>query len=170
MVASTSPGRPSDRAERAEELFRAHAPALLAYSVRRGVRPADAEDVVGETFLVCFGRRSDVPEEALPWLIGVAHKVLAHHFRTENRRRALTKKLLETAGSNQRVNLEPGLGGAVIEAFSRLRQSEKDLLWLMLVVGTSYREAGMALGVSPKAVDGRLARALIKPRNLLSAA
>lgn len=81
------PGDADARRVRFTDLFdRTHAP-LLAYAVRRVADPADAADVVAETFLVAWRRLDDVPagEAARPWLYGVARRVLANHYRGERR-------------------------------------------------------------------------------------
>jgi len=81
--------------ERFAALFnRTHRP-LLAYAVRRVTDPADAADIVAETFLVAWRRLDEVPpdEQARPWLFGVARRVLANYYRGEHRRVALGERL-----------------------------------------------------------------------------
>jgi RNA polymerase sigma-70 factor (ECF subfamily) len=68
---------------RFQEFYRAHEAAVLAYARRRA--PAIAEDVVAETFLVCWRRLDDVPANALPWLYAVARNVLANERRKQAR-------------------------------------------------------------------------------------
>jgi len=85
------------RRDRFTDLFdRTHGP-LLAYAVRRVADPADAADVVAETFVVAWRRLDDVPtgQAARPWLFGVARRVLANHYRGERRRLALADRLRE---------------------------------------------------------------------------
>ncbi len=61
-------------------LFEAHFEPLLAYARRRTPQRFDAEDLVAETFAVAW-RRLDrlprAPEQQLPWLYGVARRLLA---------------------------------------------------------------------------------------------
>ena len=56
--------------ERFVALFDATHRALLSYAVRRVADPADAADVVAETFLVAWRRLDEVPsgDRARPWL------------------------------------------------------------------------------------------------------
>ncbi|WHP17872.1 RNA polymerase sigma factor [Cellulomonas sp. ES6] len=102
--------------ERFAALFeRTHRP-LLAYALRRVSDPADAADVVAETFLVAWRRLDDVPagEAARPWLFGVARRVLANHYRGERRRDALADRLRDqlTEVVPQPAEPEPpGAGG-----------------------------------------------------------
>ena len=41
---------------------------------------ACAEDVASETFLIAWRRLADVPEQPLPWLLGVARNLLRQQF------------------------------------------------------------------------------------------
>ncbi|GAB3435443.1 hypothetical protein GCM10027517_04600 [Phycicoccus ginsengisoli] len=84
--------------ERFSALFERTHPALLGYAVRRVADPADAADVVAETYLVAWRRLDDVPggDEARPWLFGVARRVLANHYRGERRRHALADRLRDS--------------------------------------------------------------------------
>lgn len=51
--------------------------------------------MVAETFTVAWRRVDELPEgdAATLWLYGVARKVLANHYRGDNRRRARTAEL-----------------------------------------------------------------------------
>ena len=72
------------REDRFEELFREHYRAVRGYALRRA--PGDlAQDAVSETFLVAWRRLDDVPADALPWLYGVARRVLANQRRSIDR-------------------------------------------------------------------------------------
>ncbi len=67
-----------------EQLYRQHAGAVLAYARRRTTQEA-ADDAVAEVFLIAWRRVDDVPAEPLPWLLGVARRVLANQRRGERR-------------------------------------------------------------------------------------
>ncbi len=82
---------------RFELLYAKHAPAVKAYVLRRaGVSTAD--DVVAEVFVVCWRRFEEVPVDPLPWLLGVARRVLSTQRRGERRRGALHERLAGQAG------------------------------------------------------------------------
>src|SRR5690349_12050848 len=66
--------------DRFDEIYRRHAAAVLAYARRRVPRDL-AEEVVAETFVVCWRRLDRVPEDALPWLYAVARRTLANQRR-----------------------------------------------------------------------------------------
>jgi Sigma-70 region 2 len=81
-----------------ERLFHAHADAVLAYARRRSDLDT-AQEVVSETFTIAWRRFSDIPDSSLPWLLGVARKVLANMRRTSSRQRAVALRLLEQPAS-----------------------------------------------------------------------
>src|SRR5262245_19625673 len=68
-----------------EERFRAayqrHAPAVWRYLARRLGDDDLAEDLTSEVFVVAWRRRHDAPADSLPWLYGVARRVLANDRR-----------------------------------------------------------------------------------------
>jgi DNA-directed RNA polymerase specialized sigma24 family protein len=71
--------------ERFSVLVRRHAPAILRYVTRR-IGVESAEDVVAETFLTAFRRRAayrDDGRDCLPWLYGIATRLVHRHRRTE---------------------------------------------------------------------------------------
>ncbi|MDP9302714.1 MAG: RNA polymerase subunit sigma, partial [Actinomycetota bacterium] len=77
-----------------ERLFHAHADAVLAYALRR-TDSDTAQEVVSETFGIAWRRFSEIPDPALPWLLGVARRVLANSRRSSSRQRALALRLVE---------------------------------------------------------------------------
>src|SRR5215218_1850862 len=93
------------RDERFEELFREHYGAVRGYALHR--IPGDlAQDVVSETFLVAWRRLDDVPADALPWLYGVARRVLANQRRSADRGSALERKIADAPAA--RGSHDPG--------------------------------------------------------------
>ncbi|MBN1837868.1 MAG: hypothetical protein JW820_18570, partial [Spirochaetales bacterium] len=81
------------RSSRFEDLYAAHSGEVYGYALRRGANRADAEDVVVETFLVCWRRLEKVPDPGLPWLLGVTRRVLANQRRGKRRYLALRDKI-----------------------------------------------------------------------------
>lgn len=76
-------------------MFDAHASAVLGYAMRRVDDPADAADVVAETFMVAWRRIDDVPSgrATKPWLFEVARRVLANGRRGRRRHHRLAQRL-----------------------------------------------------------------------------
>lgn len=141
-----------------EELWRAHAPAVLRYA-RRRVLPGDVDEVVAETFLVAWRRLSEVPDFPLPWLLGVARGVSANVRRTARRRDALTDRV---AGLPDPVvppvEQASEVSAPLQVALDGLGATDRELLTLLAWDGLSREEAARALGVSRGAVAVRLHR------------
>jgi DNA-directed RNA polymerase specialized sigma24 family protein len=81
-------------------MFRECYPVVRAYALRRAALDA-AQDVVADTFLVAWRRLEDVPEDALPWLYGVARRVLANQRRSAARGAALERRVAGAAGCSK---------------------------------------------------------------------
>jgi RNA polymerase sigma factor (sigma-70 family) len=137
-------------------LFEAHYTAVRCYAARR-VDVADVDDVVAETFLVAWRRRTAVPAEPRAWLLGVARNVCANRRRSRRRSRALVDRL--AAGPLIESDGGPADESPVMEAFSALPAADQEVLALVTWDGLSSKEAGEALGCSHAAVRVRLHRA-----------
>jgi DNA-directed RNA polymerase specialized sigma24 family protein len=153
--------------ERFRHVYAANFEAVLAYATRRVDQPADAADVVAETFLVAWRRHREIPpgDEARLWLYGVARRVLANHHRGDARRERLRERLLLFAASAPGTDLPGRL--AVREALRMLPEPDRELLMLTAWEGLEPREAAAVLRISPSAVRTRLSRARTRLRNLL---
>jgi RNA polymerase sigma factor (sigma-70 family) len=152
-------GREVDRQGAFEELFNAHYWAVRAYVLRRGPAAA-AEDVVAETFLVAWRRLDTLGDDPLPWLFGVARRVLANQQRSDQRRSALAARL-QTVFATQIPEWEPpaGMSEELAVAMVRLSPSEREALLLVAWEGLEPARAARAAGCSPAAFRARLHRA-----------
>lgn len=144
-------------AERFERLWGECSPAVLRYAARR-VTGTAADDVVAETFVVAWRRLAEVPEPALPWLLGVARGVAANSQRSVNRQSALAFRvaaqpshLPEPAGTDY--------DGEVLLALSRLSEADRELLTLIAWDGLKPHEAAQVLACSATTLRVRLSRA-----------
>lgn len=154
--------------ERFSALFEHTHVALLGYAVRRVADPADAADVVAETYLVAWRRLDDVPlgAEARPWLFGVARRVLANHYRGERRRHALAERLRDSLAQvvpPPEVH-EPSL---VERAVARLGDDDRELLHLLAWEELAREEIAVAMGLSRATVRVRLHRARARLREAM---
>lgn len=141
-------------ADRFEALYRAHSGAVLAYCRRRDA--SGAEDALAETFLVAWRRLNDVPRQELPWLLGVARRVVANARRADARRDALH----ERAGSHGlNAGRSVGTESPVMEALGRMAEPDREVLLLHAWEGLSAAETAAVLGCSPVASRLRLYRA-----------
>ncbi|MET8863427.1 RNA polymerase sigma factor [Nonomuraea sp. NPDC004580] len=150
---------PPEPEQRFEELYMAHYPAIATY-VRRRADPDDIADVIAETFTTAWRRLDDVPQrgehETRLWLYGVARRVLANHFRAEERRTALAARLREEAATWEVAGREHD---PAYQAFQRLSDDDKELLALVAWEGLSGPEIAKVLGCSRGAARIRLHRA-----------
>jgi RNA polymerase sigma factor (sigma-70 family) len=146
--------------ERFRRLFEDAYRPLLAYALRRTDSAADAEEVVAETLLVAWRRQREVPlgEGAIPWLYGVARRVLANQRRSQARRRRFERLLQPLVRpSTEDETTEPL--EAVIAASRRLSEVDQEVLRLAAWEGLSHAEIGISLGCSENAAALRLHRA-----------
>jgi RNA polymerase sigma factor (sigma-70 family) len=148
-------------------LYAGNFEAVLAYAIRRVPQPADAADVVGETFLVAWRRHGEIPpgDEARLWLYGVARRVLANHHRGDVRRERLRQRLLSFAEAAPDLDLPSRL--AVRAALAQLPELDREVLTLSAWEDLTPQEAAQVLQISPAAVRTRLSRARARLRHLL---
>lgn len=159
--------------ERFEGCFRDHYAQVLAFAIRRVSGREAAEDVAAEVFAVAWRRRDCMPEEALPWLYAIAGNVVANQWRASSRRRDLDVRLAHEAGA-----AGPGADpvdvvdrrDAFSVAFSRLDDSEREVLRLVAWDGLTTRDAAAVFGCSSGAFRVRLHRARRKLAKQLEAA
>jgi RNA polymerase sigma factor (sigma-70 family) len=161
--------RLQDDRRRFESLFDAHRRAVLAYALRRVDDPADAADVVAETYLTAWRRLGDVPAEPLPWLLGVARRVLANQRRGARRRTGLAERLgHELAAQPLAPPSDSDL--AVRRALSRISDEDREVLLLAGWEGLTPAEIATVVGLRAVTVRSRLHRARRRLRAELDAA
>ena len=151
------------RYARFEELFRSNYAPVRAYALRRA--PSNvAQDVVAETFLVAWRRLDDVPEDALPWLYGVARRVLANERRSADRRAALEERVATEVATGEPGDASERVGDAelVRTALAGLSDKHREALMLVAWHGLTGSRAARAAGCTPAAFAVRLHRARAK--------
>lgn len=155
-------------------LFDRHYDAVFRYLARRIGRD-DAEDLAAETFERAFDARGRYRPEtatALPWLLGIAIRLLWHRRRDEDRRwRAYAD--VGRVGRGEDVDL-PDADGRDVDrrlaaAVAALAQGDRDALLLYAWGGLSYEEIAAALGIPTGTVRSRLHRARRAVRDVLEA-
>jgi RNA polymerase sigma-70 factor (ECF subfamily) len=164
-----------DHHDRFRSLYASHFDALLVYALRRVSRPEDAGDVVADTFLVAWRRRSTVPagDDARLWLYGVARHVLANQRRGDRRRDRLGEALRERLAASTHLWTEPDPSAAVTgtlvvrDALARLGDLDREVLTLTAWEELEPRHIAEVLGISAQAVRTRLSRARSRLRDLL---
>jgi RNA polymerase sigma-70 factor (ECF subfamily) len=146
---------------------------LLAYALRRVGEPADAADVVAETFVVAWRRLDEVPPggEARLWLFGVARRVVANQRRGELRRSRLADRL--RAELVEHVELDPmapvETRQVVAAALARLDEDDRELLRLTSWEGLTPAEIAVVCDIPGGRARSRLHRARGRFRSELEA-
>jgi RNA polymerase sigma factor (sigma-70 family) len=144
--------------ERFEALFERHHAAVAAY-VRRRAPEALVEDVVEETFLVAWRALERLHDDPLPWLYGVARRILANQLRGERRRERLHARLARERRDAQPEALPGLVSGRLREALLALSETEREALLLVAWEGLTPAQAAHALGCSGPTFRARLHRA-----------
>jgi RNA polymerase sigma-70 factor (ECF subfamily) len=134
---------------------------VYAYCRRR--TGADAvEDAVADTFLIAWRKSDEIPsgDQALPWLYGVAYRVLTHQWRSASRRGRLAEKLASLGVTASGLPEEVVMAGQehrqVLTALGALKASEQEILRLILWEELPQADIAVALGVTVGAVRQRL--------------
>jgi RNA polymerase sigma-70 factor (ECF subfamily) len=153
--------------ERFSILVRRHAPAIQRYVIRR-IGREQAEDVVAETFLTAFRQRAgyrDDGRDCLPWLYGIATRLVHRHWRTEIKQlRVLARTGADpvTEPFTERVDAEVTAGAAkrrLAAALAKLPASQRDALLLLVWADLTYEQIAKATGVPLGTVQSRISRA-----------
>ncbi|MGY1815788.1 RNA polymerase sigma factor [Blastococcus sp. SYSU D00820] len=169
---------PGSADARFEAAYHASGAAVLGYALRRSATREDALDVVAETFAVAWRRRADLPvdpDQARPWLFGIARLCLANAVRSSTRADRLGARLAEafadtvvpdpSAASERRAE-----NRLVRAALGRLSAEDRELLTLVAWEGLTPAQAAEALGLAPGTARVRLHRARTRLRAALSPA
>lgn len=154
-------GDPARATARFDACFRAHYAEVLAYVLRRvGERPR-AEDVAAETFAVAWRRLDALPAEPLPWLLGIARRLILNDARSMRRRSRLRARLAGARRPGSGVDPADSVSerSAILAALGRLSEREREVLRLAAWEGLDAPRAAATLGCSRGAYAVRLHRA-----------
>ena len=164
------------RAEEFAEIFDRHASAVHHYLSRRVGDLAD--DLLSETFLTAFRKRSDYRAERLdvrPWLYGIAGNLIRRHQRAEAARyRALARSGAE-GGTRSAGEPEDAVdradarraGPRLAAALSELNAGDREVLLLIAWGDLTQSEVSVTLGIPLGTVRSRLHRARSRVREHL---
>lgn len=144
--------------------FRAEAPGLLGYFLRRLDVPEDAADLVSDTFLAAWKqaqRRTIEPDMLRAWLYGIARKVLSQYRRGRRRRDALSDRLRDTLTSTHAEHpaANDTTGAHMRSLVAGLPRLDREIIALVYWEGFSQAEVATILGKPSATVRSRLARA-----------
>jgi RNA polymerase sigma factor (sigma-70 family) len=144
---------------RFDALFDQHYAAVRAYVARRSSTASVVDDVLSETFLVAWRRIGSVPADGLPWLLGVARRVLANQRRGEVRRGALVQLLASTLPRSPIAEPTGEVFGELGDAIAALSPRDREALLLVAWEGLDPQRAARVVGCAPAAFRARLYRA-----------
>lgn len=152
-----------DDDERFAGLFARNHGHLHAYCARRTNRD-QVDDAVSDIFMVAWTRIDELPASSeLPWLYGVAYRVLSHQRRSNRRYRNLVTRVADTVrGSSPGPEVEvlrTEERRLVLDAASNLRPIEQEILRLTLWEELSHAEVAISLDMTVDAVKQRASRA-----------
>jgi RNA polymerase sigma-70 factor, ECF subfamily len=154
----------SDELRAVTGLYECYAEAVHRYALRRSDRET-ADEVTAQVFMVAWRRRGALPDDALPWLYGVARRVLSEHRRGAARRNRLSERLRhEAIDQTQAPEL---IDGGLAEALRRLSASDREALLLRYWEELEPAEIAKAMGCSRTTVAVRLHRARLRLRREL---
>ncbi len=151
-MTSAESGRVS-QVEHFESLVRETVEPLRRFLVRR-TDPETAAEVLSETLLVAWRKRTEIPDPPQPWLYTVARNCLANAHRTLRRQARLEARL-----SAEPASVPAPEHAELLEALAQLNESEQELLRLWAWEQLSPAEIAVVLGATPNAVSIRLTRA-----------
>jgi len=147
------------RRERFETLYRSHGATVRAF-VRRRMGASETDDVVSEVFLIAWRRLDDVPADPLPWLLGVARRVVANARRSQARSISLHERLgQEGSAREEAADVPVERDPRVLRALASLGEGDQEVLLLVAWDELRREQAAKVLGVSAGAFAVRLYRA-----------
>ena len=154
----------TDDEARFVEIYRRFGKPIQAYCARR-TAGSQVADAVADVFLVAWRRIDQIPvgDAALPWLYGVAYRVLSHQWRHKARIRKLDERL---RGLAKVEVLTPDVlvvrseeYRVVLAASAQLKPVDQEILRLTLWEELSHADVATVLGIEPSAVKQRAFRA-----------
>ncbi|MFG1807702.1 RNA polymerase sigma factor [Streptomyces sp. NPDC049040] len=149
-------------------LFREHGTAIYNHCFRLTGDWAAADDCTSRVFLEAWRSRTKVDPRGgslLPWLLGVATRVVHRHRRVAWRNHRLMSRLpppeLAPDFADEVVGRldDQDRIAAAMEVLNRLSRADREVLALCVWAGLDYEGAAEALGVPVGTVASRLSRA-----------
>ncbi|WBB65673.1 sigma-70 family RNA polymerase sigma factor [Micromonospora sp. WMMD812] len=142
-------------------LYAAEYAHIVKYGQRRLADADAAAELAQEVFVIAWRRRRDVPDRSLPWLYGVARRLLANQWRAERSapdvRPIADAEFLREAGS---PGPDATVGVADLQAaLATLTDLDQEILRLVGWEELTVSEAAGVLGCSRATAAVRLHRA-----------
>ena len=154
---------PGNQTTTFESLYREHRLPVLAYCQRR-TRPEDAADACAETFLVAWRRVDDIPPPpaTLPYLYGIAGRVLSNHLRSLHRRSRLDARLANLAvappADPSALVVQSSRHQEVVAAVRKLKPRDREIVMLFAWEDLTRDVIAEMMGVTRATIDQRIHR------------
>ena len=116
--------------------------------------------MVSAVFLVAWRRFAEIPQDARPWLFGVARHTMANHARAAGRRHSLDVRMV----LDHRPERDDDSATAIVRtdlarAWRTLTETDREALALVAFDGLTTEQAARVLGCGRSTFAMRLARA-----------
>ncbi|SFT92580.1 RNA polymerase sigma-70 factor, ECF subfamily [Actinopolyspora lacussalsi subsp. righensis] len=141
-------------------VYEEHYDAVRRYVLRRLRDPSASEELTQEVFVITWRRRTRAPEHCLPWLYGIARRVLANDRRAGRTRPALVSLPGDDVLRDRRE--DPARGAQHVDvhrAMDALSETDREILRLVGWEGLDVGDAARVLGRARGTVRVRLFRA-----------
>lgn len=154
--------RTTDR-EAFRRLYESYSTRILAYCFRR-IGPDLAHDALAETFLVAWRRFNELPtgDETLPYLYGIAAKVLSNSRRSSRRRTRLDSRLqslgVDHSADASTYVLQSDQNRRVLDAIQQLGKRDREILMLYTWEEVPREKIADMMGMTKSAIDQRIHR------------
>ncbi|WP_328492930.1 sigma-70 family RNA polymerase sigma factor [Streptomyces sp. NBC_00414] len=150
-------------AQRFRDIYEECYPRVLAYTTSLVGRQV-GEDITSETFTVAWRRVRDIPQPALPWLLGVARNLVREMRRRDSHQYTLAAEEAGRIGSGARADVGDVAAdvtdrAAALHALAGLSDADRELLTLIAWHGLSTKQAARVLGCTTATLTVRLHRA-----------
>jgi RNA polymerase sigma-70 factor (ECF subfamily) len=150
-------------AQRFRDVYEECYPRVLAYATSLVGRQV-GEDITSETFTVAWRRVRDIPQPALPWLLGVARNLVRELRRRDSRQYALAAEEAQRISRGARGDVGDVAADvtdreAALQALASLSDADRELLTLIAWHGLSPKQAARVLGCTIATLTVRLHRA-----------
>ena len=145
----------------AEQAFRRHHAQIYRYLRRRTGDPDRAEDLAQEVFAdaaAALSRGDWEPDSMIAWLYTIAQRRFADE--TRRRRHSDRVPLDDVLDELPAPDYGPDLARALREAIARLAPTQRQIVSMKLLRGSSFCEIADAIEVSEPAAKMRFKRAL----------
>lgn len=142
-----------------ERLVTATQGQLWRYLVHLLGDAALAEDVRQEVYIRVYSKVSSLrdPERFLPWLMAMAQNAAYDAIRARRRRQMKWLQVADTIPMT--TSPDPHIEFEVADALSHLEPELREALVMVTIVGMSYAEVAVAVGVPEGTVKSRVFRA-----------